>query len=98
MMRRKSALFDVGLVAVIAYLVVHTITGRHGLVSHVRLQEHERALSAELAELQARRSALELEVRRLRPSSLDWDYVEERARRFLHMARPDEALVPLAAW
>lgn len=98
MMRRKSALLDVGLVAVIFYLVVHTITGRHGLVSHMRLQERENALRAELGALEARRAALEAEVVRLQTATLDWDYLEERARRFLHLARPDEVLMPVAGW
>ncbi|MGE0044612.1 MAG: septum formation initiator family protein [Hyphomonadaceae bacterium] len=88
--RFRFAALSIGLGAVIGYLAVHAVTGRQGLVAYMDLQEQQRDLSAELDTLQSERTALETRAERLRPDSLDLDYLDERARASLAAGDPDE--------
>jgi len=81
---------SVVLAALILYLGANALTGQDGLVRYFALQAHERALLAEQTALQQRRALLLDRVSRLRPESLDLDYLEERARIWLAARRPDE--------
>jgi len=88
-------LTSVGLAAVVAYLGAHAVTGRQGVASMMDLADREARLTHELADLQARRAALADEVARLNDKSLDLDLVEERARRLIDAAGPDEIVLPV---
>jgi cell division protein FtsB len=61
----KSWALRLGLSAVVAYLAVHAIGGRHGLASLMSLKERQAALTQELAQLRAENAALEDRVRLL---------------------------------
>ncbi|MBL8550700.1 MAG: septum formation initiator family protein [Hyphomonadaceae bacterium] len=76
--------------AIIVYLAVHAVTGRHGLVAFVELQRQERALIAERDALTAERAQLSLRTARLKPESLDIDYLDEKARALLARGAPGE--------
>jgi cell division protein FtsB len=78
--KRGSAALSIGLGAAILYLGAHAVTGRQGLVAYVDLQAQERALESRVAALGAERDALEARAERLRPGTLDLDYLDERAR------------------
>ena len=84
--------------AVILYLAAHGVTGRQGLVSYIALQEQERALASEQAQLDSEIAALTVRAARLRTDSKDFDrdYLEERARTLLNAARADEVVFDLA--
>ena len=79
----------------ILYLSAQAFTGADGLGVWVRVQQREAALQSRKADLQARQSALLSDIKRLRPDSLDLDYVESIARAQLGLVRPEEALIPL---
>lgn len=93
----RAAVIRLGLSAVILYLAAHGLTGRQGLISYVGLQERERALETEQADLQATIEALSDRAARLRTDSADFDrdYLEERARTILGAAHADEVLIDL---
>lgn len=80
MMKAGSAAVSIGLGAAILYLGAHAVTGRQGLLAYVDLQARERVLEAQLTQLDAERAGLEARVARLRPETLDLDYLDERAR------------------
>ncbi len=95
MAKQGSMAVSIGLGAAILYLGAHAVTGRQGLVAFVDLQAQERTLEGRLADLAAERGALEARAARLRPESLDLDYLNERARVLLAAGDRDEIVFVL---
>ncbi|NWG54548.1 MAG: septum formation initiator family protein [Hydrogenophilaceae bacterium] len=93
--RARSLALSVGLGAAALYLAAHAVTGRQGLMAQWELQGQEKALRAELAALQTERAALDARAARLRPESLDLDYLDEKARALLAAGGPDEIVFSL---
>mgnify|MGYP005863823037 CR=1 FL=1 len=95
--RKKSPLkwliFPVALVAIAGWFVWQATEGAYGTRSRAELAEDLAALEAEYRALVARREALEARVARLRPSALDADLLDERARAKLDLARKDEIVI-----
>ena len=79
-----------GLGAAILYLSAQAVTGRQGLVAYMDLQAQERSLTAQHDALEHEKAALEARAARLRPESLDLDYLDERARVLLAAGDPEE--------
>lgn len=95
--RQKSAKLagSVACALVVAYFAYGTVQGDRGLLSYLSLsQELERAQTA-YDELRVARQGLEHRVGLLRPSSLDLDLLEERARVVLDLVREDDFIVLL---
>ena len=93
--RQRSAKLagSVACAFVVAYFAYGTVQGARGLLSYFSLtQELERAQSA-YEELRESRRGLEHRVTLLRPSSLDLDLLEERARVVLDLVREDDFIV-----
>ena len=93
--RQRSAKLagSVACAFVVAYFAYGTVQGDRGLLSYFSLtQELERAQSA-YEELRESRRGLEHRVTLLRPSSLDLDLLEERARVVLDLVREDDFIV-----
>lgn len=80
MAKHGATALSIGLGAAILYLGAHAVTGRQGLVAYVDLQAQERTLESRLDTVEAERLALEARAARLRPETLDLDYLDERAR------------------
>lgn len=80
MAKHGATALSLGLGAAILYLGAHAVTGRQGLVAYVDLQAQERHLEERVADLEAQRAQLEARAARLRPGTLDLDYLDERAR------------------
>jgi cell division protein FtsB len=80
MAKHGAAALSLGLGAAILYLGAHAVTGRQGLVAYVDLQAQERVLEQRVASLEEERAQLEARAARLRPETLDLDYLDERAR------------------
>jgi cell division protein FtsB len=93
--KRGSVALSIGLGAAILYLGAHAVTGRQGLVAYVDLQAQERALESRMAALEAERDALEARAARLRPETLDLDYLDERARITLAAGDSEELVFAL---
>ena len=88
---------SVFLAAAIAYFAGHALTGESGLIAWMSAKHRLAALEAELAEVSAERGDLEDRAARLREETLDLDYLEERARALVGVARPDDIVVPASA-
>jgi len=95
--KQGSTALSIGLGAAILYLGAHAVTGRQGLVAYVDLQAQERTLESRLETIQDERDALEARAARMRPESLDRDYLDERARVLLAAGDPDEIVFALDA-
>ena len=95
MAKHGAAVLSLGLCAAILYLGAHAVTGRQGLVAYVDLQAQERALETRLAALDEERAQLEARAARLRPETLDLDYLDERARITLAAGDSEELVFAL---
>jgi cell division protein FtsB len=95
--RRKSPIkwliFPIVLMALSGYFVWQAGEGTYGTRSAAELADELAVLEAEYRALVARREALEARVARLRPSALDADLLDERARAKLDLARTDEIVL-----
>jgi cell division protein FtsB len=80
----------------ILYLALNAVTGRQGLISFVQLQQSERELIAQRAELAQDAAALRARIRELAEASLDPDALEELAHRQIGAVRGDEMVFELA--
>lgn len=95
MSKRGTAAVSIALGAGILYLGAHAVTGRQGLVAYVDLQAQERALEQRVAGLADEHADLEERAARLRPDTLDLDYLDERARITLAAGDSDELVFAL---
>jgi cell division protein FtsB len=95
MAKHGAVVLSLGLGAAILYLGAHAVTGRQGLVAYVDLQAQERALETRLAALDEERAQLEARAARLRPETLDLDYLDERARITLAAGDSEELVFAL---
>lgn len=93
--KHGSAALSVGLGAAILYLGAHAVTGHQGLLAYVDLQAQERTLEQRVDALEDEQAALEARAGRLRPQSLDLDYLDERARITLAAGDPEEIVFAL---
>lgn len=95
MSKRGATVVSVGLGAAILYLGAHALTGHQGLLAYIDVQAEERALEQRVSALEEEQTALEQRAARLRPQSLDLDYLDERARITLAAGDPDEIVFAL---
>ena len=95
MAKHGATALSIGLGAAILYLGAHAVTGRQGLVAYVDLQAQERQLEQRVGELEEERARLEARAARLRPETLDLDYLDERARITLAAGDTDELVFAL---
>lgn len=94
--RLKTYLPTAALAFLIFYFAFHALTGERGLLLAKQRKEAQAAKQAELAQLQARRQALEARARFLRDESLSADLLEERAHALLGFADPKDYVIRVA--
>jgi cell division protein FtsB len=87
---------SLGLCALILYLAGNAVTGRQGLISYMHLQQQERDLIAEQADLLDQSATLKRRIKALNEASLDVDVLEEVARRQIGAASANETVFELA--
>lgn len=97
MAKQGSTGVTVVLGAAILYLGANAVTGHQGLLSYVDLQAREHQLEDRLASLKQQRTQLEARAARLKPGSLDLDYLDERARVELAAGDASEIVFALPA-
>ncbi len=95
MAKHGATALNIVLGGAIVYLAAHAVTGRQGLVAYVDLQAQERVLEDRVVTLNAERARLEARAARLRPESLDLDYLDERARITLAAGDAEELVFTL---
>ena len=93
--KHGSTALSIGLGAAILYLGAHAVTGRQGLVAYVDLQAQERMLESRVSALETEQATLEARAARLRPGSVDLDYLDERARLTLAAGDSEEIVFAL---
>lgn len=93
--KQGSAIVSIGLGAAILYLGAHAVTGHQGLMAYVDLQAQEHVLEQRVEALEEERAALEARAARMRPETLDLDYLDERARLTLAAGDSDELVFTL---
>lgn len=77
----------------VLYFAYHAIEGDRGLRAWWQLRQEITTSRLAAAEIGERRSATENRVKRLTPSSLDLDLLDERARLMLNLGRRDEVVI-----
>jgi cell division protein FtsB len=93
--RRRTAQFIVPIIAacLVSYIAYYTIDGHRGLKSMTRIQSEVSTAEARLDVLQTQRAALESQVSKLRPESIDPDLLDERARVVLNFSKPTDLVI-----
>ena len=76
-----------------AYFGHHAVYGGRGLVAVAELDERILAARMDLQVETERRTALERRVSLLRPTSIDPDLLEERARLLLNVGRAQDVII-----
>ncbi|ACT59377.1 FtsB family cell division protein [Hirschia baltica] len=90
-MRSLLATFVLSLV--LFYLAYNALAGDQGLAKWTNLQKREKELILELEVIQGEKDVVYEKIHRLRPETLDLDYIEEIARKKLAYAREDEVIL-----
>ncbi len=92
MFTRKAAgsLFGV---LVLFYLAFHTTSGDRGVFALIKASHELETLKIKLAEVSAKRQALETRARLISNQSLDLDMLDERARIVLGYTGKDERVI-----
>jgi cell division protein FtsB len=80
--------------ALVGFFAWHTLHGSRGLIALGAIQEQIALAETEFARLEAERLRLERKVDALRVEHLDGDALDERARRMLNLAAPDDLVLP----
>jgi cell division protein FtsB len=75
------------------YFCYHAIAGQRSLISLVQLRHEISITQDQLEDVKSQRIALEADVLRLRPASLDADFLEELAVEALGYQRMNEISV-----
>jgi cell division protein FtsB len=93
--RRRARLVagPVAGISLFAYFAYHLVEGDRGLIAWRALADKIRVAEAERGAARAERLALEERVSLLRPSHLDRDMLDERARAVLNRIGPDERVI-----
>ncbi len=79
----------------IGYFGVNALNGRHGLKAKESINRQIAKLSAERARLDNERTQWERRIALLKPSALDPDMLDERARALLYYADPNDLTLML---
>ena len=80
-------------IAVIGYFAFHAVEGERGLRAYFALNHKTVLVQRELDAVRAERLQLEKRVALLRPSGLDLDMLDERARRILGLVHRDDIVI-----
>jgi len=91
--RSRHAIFPVLSACAIGYFSYHLVQGDYGLIAWARLAQEIETTRVEQTRVAAQRAELEHRVSLLRPTSLDPDLLDERARDVLGFAKPGEIVI-----
>lgn len=89
----RFVLLHLGGAAIIAYFGFHAFNGNFGITAQRQYEAQKVALQAELTRLKAEREALEVRVALMRTDALDPDLLDEKARRLLGLAHPNDVVI-----
>ena len=92
-LRLRRFLPGVLMSSLIILLVAQAWSGNRGLKNLVALSSQSELERAELVSLKAKNEDLYANIRRLQPGSVDWDFLEERAREELEFVNPKDRII-----
>ncbi len=92
----KTLFLPVAVLLVFTYVYYHLFTGDRSLWVWYGLNEQVNQMKIENALLNERHAELEHKVLRLKPESLDVDYLDERVRESLPVLRRNERVIYLS--
>jgi len=72
------------------YFIFHSIYGSRGVIAYFKLQVELENAHSKLNTLRVERLEIENKANLLRPKSLDYDMLDEKARNVLGVALPNE--------
>jgi len=81
------------LVAFYVYLAFHALSGSQGVMRWVDYEANISKHQTKLDALQAERARLEKTAQSLRADHLDLDLLDEKAREFVFVSRPNEVTI-----
>ncbi len=93
---RRRARFILGPflgMALTGYFAYNLLEGDRGLIAWLRLTRELHASDAQLAAVQAERTAIDRRVADMKPDHLDPDLLDERVRATLNLVAPDEVVI-----
>lgn len=88
-----GVLYAVAILSLGLYFTFAAVQGDYGVFKRAELDAQARALSEELASLQAEVTRMENLTRRLSDSYLDLDLLDQQARDVLGLIRTDEIVI-----
>lgn len=83
------------MIGLLGYFAYHALQGQNGLLAYLRLDKELAVQERLVADITAKRQALEHRVHLMRPSSIDPDMLEEQVRAVLGYARDGEVIIYL---
>jgi cell division protein FtsB len=94
--RCRAAVAPVFFLSLVGYFSWNAVQGDRGLVAFAQRTEMLKQATADLAQAEAERDAWQRRLAGFRPSHIDPDTLDERARAMLNLADPSEIIVPYA--
>lgn len=91
--RAKAMLGPLAVACVALYFGYYAVYGGRGMLAMIQLDQKIADAQSLLSAEQEKRDLLNRRVALLRPTSVDPDMLEERARVLLNYARPDEVVI-----
>lgn len=87
--------FRLGIVGISLYFIYHLVNGQYGLISWAHVRQDIKKNEKTLQELTSKKEYIENLVNFLKPSHIDPDLLDERARLMLGYAHKDEKVIIL---
>ncbi len=91
----RSAWLPTLCIVMVSFFAYHALAGTSGILALGGYKSEQTRLSAEAAELAARKAQLEHKVALLDPARVDPDLADELVRENLGVVRADEVVIPL---
>lgn len=92
-MRINNILILLSMTLLSVYFTYSALNGQYGLFSKFQYQAEEVVYLKQLNTIKSKNSTLENKVRRLSDEYLDLDLLDQQARKFLGLARPNEIII-----
>ncbi len=84
----------IGLILVlIVYFLSHAMLGKHSFYNWMNARKEKALLLEEYARVSKQEQDLSVDVKALQDESLDLDFLDERARKLLNLAHPNDYFI-----
>jgi|OM-RGC.v1.031171001 Septum formation initiator len=94
-MKFNQFIFFIPVFLLTTYFVFAALNGQYGVFNQIKFMAEKQALYKELADVKSKTKALEHRVKRLSDGFLDLDLLDQQARKYLAVARPNEIIIQI---